>query len=72
MIDGRNEGRQEWRLHMRNALNALRDATREIFLEHCSGIDQRTLAFRNKWLNAVLRREEDILIYENVLLNPQN
>ena len=25
------------------------------------------MAFRNKWLNAVLRREEDLLIYENYL-----
>ena len=33
---------------MRNALNALRDATREIFLEHCSELIKDPLAFREQ------------------------
>ena len=70
VIDGRNEGRQEWRVHLRNALNALRDSTRDIFLKYCSELIKDPLVFRHKWLNAVLRREEDLLIYENYLAQP--
>ena len=70
VIDGKNTGNQQWRVHLRNALNALRDATRRIFVEQCSTLIQDPLKFRHEWLRATLGREQDLLIYENCVTQP--
>ena len=37
-------------IHLRNALNKLRDATRKILLEQCSTLVSKSLQFRHQWL----------------------
>ena len=70
IMDGKNEGKQEWRVHLRNALNVLRDSTRDVFLEACSDLLKDPMGLRHAWLAAKLRREQDILIYENYKAQP--